>query len=263
MLRPRLLTAAVGLPILILLVCCAPFWLFAGALLLLTVFGLHEYYCLVEPLLTLPRLLGVVWGGLVALAMLTKSLAIVMAVFSGGFFLVFSLSLLNSNPRQSLVGFSLLLLGVFYIGFLLPHLVWVRQQPAGTAWLFFLLFVVMLGDTSAYLVGSQWGKRKLIPHISPGKTVEGSVGAMGGHLLAAVGSWWWLLPERSFGELALLALGVGLLAQLGDLCESALKRACGVKDSGALFPGHGGVLDRVDSLLFPAAFIYYYVILYR
>jgi phosphatidate cytidylyltransferase len=106
-----------------------------------------------------------------------------------------------------------------------------------------------------------WGTHKLIPHISPGKTVEGSLGACLGNLGAAVGSWLWLLPDRAFGELLLLALGMGSVAQVGDLCESALKRACGAKDSGHIFPGHGGVLDRVDSLLFPSAMLYYYITL--
>jgi phosphatidate cytidylyltransferase len=187
----------------------------------------------------------------------------VIAVLLAGFFLTFTLSLRDLQPQRSFTGLSLMLLGVIYVGFLLPHLVWVRAQPHGTAWVFFLLLVVMVGDSAAYGAGRIWGKRKLIPHISPGKTIEGSVGAVGGHVLAALGSWLWLLADRSLLEIFGLALGLGTLAQVGDLCESALKRAYSVKDSGWIFPGHGGVLDRVDSVLFPSAFLYYYVTLWR
>jgi len=138
---------------------------------------------------------------------------------------------------------------------------WLRELPNGHAWVFFLFLVVMLGDSTAYGVGRMWGKHKLIPHISPGKTVEGSLGAYLGNLSAAIGSWLWFLPDRAFGELLFLALSIGSVAQVGDLCESALKRACGAKDSGHIFPGHGGILDRVGSLLFPAAMLCYYIML--
>jgi phosphatidate cytidylyltransferase len=179
-----------------------------------------------------------------------------------GLFVVFTLALRNPQPERGMAEVSLLLLGVVYVGFLLPHIMWLHEIPKGHAWVFFLLLVVMLGDSTAYGVGRLWGKRKLIPHISPGKTIEGSIGACVGNVVAAVGSWLWLLPDRSFVELFLLALGIGSVGQVGDLCESAVKRACGAKDSGHIFPGHGGVLDRVDSLLFPSAMIYYYITLW-
>lgn len=263
MLRSRLLTAAVALPILIVLVCCTPPWLFAAVLFSLTVVGLHEYFTMTQPASVLPPAIGILWGGAVSGAMMIAEPETVVAVLLAGFFLTFTLSLRDLQPQRSFTGLSLMLLGVMYIGFLLPHLVWVRAQPHGTAWVFFILLVVMIGDSAAYGAGRIWGKRKLIPHISPGKTVEGSVGAVGGHALTALGSWLWIFPDRSLLEILCLALGIGALAQIGDLCESALKRACGVKDSGWIFPGHGGVLDRVDSVLFPSAFLYYYVTLWR
>lgn len=264
MLRLRLLTAAIGLPILIALVCCAPSWLFAAVLLSLTVVGLHEYFTITQSASVLPPVVGVLWGGAVSGTMMVATSELVVAVLLAGFFAVFTLSLRDRQPQRSFAGLSVTLLGVLYVGFLLPHLVWVRARPDGAAWVFFILLVVMIGDSSAYGAGRMWGKRKLIPHISPGKTIEGSIGAVGGHVLTALGSWLWLLPEdRSFLEILCLALGIGTLAQIGDLCESALKRAFNVKDSGWIFPGHGGVLDRVDSVLFPSAFLYYYVTLWR
>jgi len=262
-LRSRLLTAAVALPILIVLVCCAPSWLFAAILFSLTAVGLHEYFTITQSASVLPPAIGTLWGGAVSGAMMIAASETVVAVLLAGFFLTFAMSLRDPHPQRSFAGLSLMLLGVVYIGFLLPHLVWIRTQPDGAAWVFFILLVVMIGDSAAYGAGRMWGKRKLIPHISPGKTIEGSIGAVGGHVLTALGSWLWLLPNRSLLEILCLALGIGTLAQVGDLCESALKRAFDVKDSGWIFPGHGGVLDRVDSVLFPSAFLYYYVTLWR
>jgi phosphatidate cytidylyltransferase len=185
--------------------------------------------------------------------------AAVGAVLSAGLFLAFVLALQDTQPARAFSGVSNTLFGVVYVGFLLPHLIWIRRGPDGVAWVFFVLLVAMVGDTMGYGIGRVWGKHKLIPHVSPGKTIEGSVGSVAGNLGAASVAWVWLLPHRSFGELLVLGLVTGFLAQVGDLCESAIKRALGTKDSGGFFPGHGGMLDRVDSLLFPAAFIYYYV----
>jgi phosphatidate cytidylyltransferase len=262
-LRSRLLTAAVALPILIVLVCCAPSWLFAAILFSLTAVGLHEYFTITRSASALPPVIGLLWGIAVSGTMMVAEPEIVVAVLLAGFFAVFTLSLRDPQPQRSFAGLSIMLLGVIYIGFLLPHLVWIRAQLDGAAWVFFMLLVVMIGDSAAYGAGRVWGKRKLIPHISPGKTIEGSIGAVGGHILTALGSWFWLFPNRSFIEILFLALGIGILAQIGDLCESALKRAFDIKDSGWIFPGHGGVLDRVDSVLFPSAFLYYYVTLWR
>ncbi len=237
-LRARLLTAAVGLPLLGFLVCCAPLWLFTAVLLGCTGLGLHEYFSLARAHNPLPPTVGLAWGMAVAVSMLSSNAAVVGATVVAGLFLAFLLALRDPQPARALVGISDTLLGVIYVGFLLPHLIWVRRGPDGVAWVFFVLLVVMLGDTGGYAIGRIWGKRKLIPHISPGKT----------------------FPQRSPVEIVGLALSLGFLAQVGDLCESALKRAFGAKDSGHLLPGHGGILDRVDSLLFPAAFIYYYII---
>jgi phosphatidate cytidylyltransferase len=256
-LRARLLTAAIALPILIALICCAPVWLFATVIFSFTLVGLHEYFTITQPTLVLPPVVGMLWGSAVAGAMLLTEREGVSAVMLAGFFVTFALSLCDTQPQRSFIGLSVTLLGVLYIGFLLPHLVWVRLRPDGVAWVFFILLVVMIGDSTAYGAGRIWGKRKLLPHISPGKTVEGSIGAVCGNAATAVGR-----PERSLVEIVGLALGAGALAQIGDLCESALKRAFGVKDSGWLFPGHGGMLDRLDSVLFPSAFIYYYVTLW-
>ena len=263
MLRTRLLTAAVALPLLFFLIHCAPEWGFASAILVLTGVGLWEYFSLIRAQCSHSPVVGALWGMLVALSMVSGDMRLSGATLTFGFILIFILSLRDRQPARGIQTISLYVLGVVYIGFLFPHLVWIHRGPAGAEWIFFILLAAMLGDTGGYAVGRLWGKRKLLPHISPGKTIEGSVGSTGGHCVAALVAWQYLLPHRSGLELMLLALFIGLLAQLGDLCESALKRACNAKDSGHFFPGHGGVLDRIDSLLFPGAFIYYYSTLWH
>jgi phosphatidate cytidylyltransferase len=130
-------------------------------------------------------------------------------------------------------------------------------MAGGVGVLVALLVIVKLGDIGAYLVGSRWGRRPLLPHISPKKTVEGS---LGGLFFSALGA---LItkPFLPFGyeQLFLTAIGLGLLGQLGDLSESLLKRDCQIKDSGRFFPGMGGVLDQIDSLLFTAPVFYFYL----
>ncbi len=258
MLRTRLLTAAGTLPLLFFLIYHAPQWVFSSAILVLTGIGLWEYFSLTRAQYTHSPVLGVVWGLLVALSMASGDMRLIGAALTLGFILIFILSLGDRQPARGIQTTSLFVFGVVYIGFLFPHLLWIHHGPHGAQWVLFLLLVAMLGDTGGYAVGRLWGKRKLLPHISPGKTIAGSVGALGGHCVAALIAWPSLLPHRDVLELLVLALCLGGLAQLGDLCESGLKRACNAKDSGWLFPGHGGLLDRIDSLLFPGAFIYYY-----
>jgi phosphatidate cytidylyltransferase len=257
-LRARLLTAAVLLPLLIWLLCRAPQWLFSTVLLLCTVLGLHEYFTLIKTRLSFAPLWGVSWGIAVAAAFIWLQPVVTGAMLVAGLFGVFTLALRDNQPTRGLTSVSESLFGVIYAGFLIPHIALLRQEPDGVGWVFFVFLVAMLGDTAGYAVGRTWGTHKLIPHISPGKTIEGSLGSVGGNLLGAGCAWFWFLSHRQVEELLCLGIISGVLAQIGDLCESAIKRAFGAKDSGQLLPGHGGLLDRFDSLLFPAAFIYYY-----
>ncbi len=153
--------------------------------------------------------------------------------------------------------------GVFYIAWLLGHLILLRRLDEGIALTFFLFLVTWANDTGAYYVGSLWGRRPLAPRISPRKTWEGA----GGGLLCSVAAAFicraWFLESLNAVDTLLIGLLVGMTAPLGDLCESVLKRGAGVKDSGALIPGHGGILDRVDSLIFTTPAFYYYLLSVR
>jgi phosphatidate cytidylyltransferase len=155
---------------------------------------------------------------------------------------------------------ALLSMGFLYVPLLLSHLLMIRMLPHGVAWLFLIMVIVMCGDSAAYYVGSAFGKRKLYPQVSPKKSVEGSIG---GILGSVIGAFIWksiYFTELRVADCVATALLLGVMGQLGDLFESLIKRSCGVKDSGVIFPGHGGILDRVDSILFaaPAAFYYAY-----
>jgi phosphatidate cytidylyltransferase len=176
---------------------------------------------------------------------------------------------------------------VFYIGLTLMALPTLREQTNGPSLVLFLLFVVWAGDIAAYYVGRAWGRHKLAPTLSPSKTWEGTIASVAGSMLVGAGlvglaslmqEPWnsvmlaWLeralpsavlsYPEELWYWL-LMALLVNLAAQVGDLAESALKRSAGVKDSGDLLPGHGGVLDRIDALLLAAPVLWYAQVIHQ
>jgi len=159
-------------------------------------------------------------------------------------------------PNTSLSEASFNLIAVFYSVVLLSHLYLLRQLPNGLEWTFLTISLVWATDTGAYLIGRQFGSHLLAPQVSPKKTVEGS---LGGILFSiAVGLVLWrVVGGASSITYTILAVIIGISAQIGDLFESALKRSAGVKDSGKLIPGHGGILDRFDSLIFALPLVYY------
>ena len=162
--------------------------------------------------------------------------------------------------RQAAGDAALILTGFLYVPLLLSHLVMIRMLPHGVSWLFLIMVIVMTGDSAAFYVGSSFGKTKLYPAVSPKKSVEGSLGGLAGSVIGALLARVLFFPELTVVDCIATALLLGVLGQLGDLFESLIKRSCGVKDSGVIFPGHGGILDRLDSILFaaPAAFYYAY-----
>lgn len=148
--------------------------------------------------------------------------------------------------------------GVLYIPFLLSYLILVRNGTGveGTKWIFFLLCIVFSGDIGALYAGTFLGRHKLIPAVSPKKTIEGSLGGIGANLLIGSGFKILFMPQLAWGTSLLLFVLLGVAGQMGDLFESGLKRVAKVKDSGALLPGHGGILDRADALMFAAPVMY-------
>jgi phosphatidate cytidylyltransferase len=152
-----------------------------------------------------------------------------------------------------------------FVGFIYPvalftYLYHLRELPNGLYWCFYVFLLVWITDSGAYFAGNVFGKRKLAPKVSPNKSVEGAVGGVLAALLFGF-VFWVVTKEGTLPAILALSLLTSIVSQIGDLFESALKRSAGVKDSGALIPGHGGILDRFDSFLFALPIVYFALML--
>jgi phosphatidate cytidylyltransferase len=254
-LRSRLLTGTVGIPLLVLVVGWGPPWVFAGLLIVIIAQALREYFSMVFPGRVKDQLWGIVFGLSVSLMLLFPLVPEGDWGLSLLFVLFFSIYLcLPGRLEERLNRLAWTLLGGVYLGYLLPHWVLLFRMPHGRAWVSLLLLVIIMGDAAAYFIGQRFGTRKFAPEISPGKTIEGVFGYLAGSL---VGGWLGamvLVTELATLEVVVLSAILSVAGQMGDLFESLIKRVFAVKDSGTLLPGHGGLLDRLDSLIFPAVF---------
>jgi phosphatidate cytidylyltransferase len=256
----RWISGIILAPSLILFILFAPSWLFLLLILALTLLGMREYYSLSLPDISRKER----WAGIFLALILPLSL------YSGNpgcflFGLAFLLLLLCAwslfRPEEFLLRVDKVgkhFLGFLYVSFLLGHFILLVKLDRGRLLALFTLVVVYFGDTAAFYVGRGWGRRKLAPRISPGKTVEGGWGAIGGSMAGAVLSKLLFLPQLSPLQALVLGGAIAVAGQLGDLWESLLKRSARVKDSGSLIPGHGGLLDRIDSVLFSGPLVYYF-----
>ena len=170
--------------------------------------------------------------------------------------------LLQKQKDGAVAGWVWTVAGILYIGWLLGHLVALRGLEDGRNWVFLTLFATFASDTAAFFTGRAMGRHKLAPDISPSKTWEGAVaGAVGAILMSLLFTLSAPLHlPINWGQAIVLGLLVSVFGQLGDLAESLFKRNMGVKDSGNLLPGHGGLLDRLDSIVFAGVVVYYYAI---
>jgi phosphatidate cytidylyltransferase len=232
---------------------------FSCFILALSLVGLMEFYRMALPGRRTGGVLASVVGTAFFISLVSNLLPAYLALTVP--VLIFGLlSLLRIDDIKGAAGeTALFLMGALYVPLLLSHLVLLREMPLGVRWVFLLLVIVMAGDTAAFYVGSSLGKRKLYPLVSPNKSVEGMLGGLAGSVAGTFLAKATFFPQLTPVDCVATALLVGLLGQLGDLFESLLKRSCGVKDSGNIFPGHGGMLDRLDSVLFAAPTLYIYV----
>ncbi len=264
MLRTRILTAAVGVPLIFLI------FIFGGEIGALCLFfaavlvSLFEYYSMAFPRDLGARALGVLGGAAVFLAW---GLGIIyesnLMVFPGP--LVFSIMLIffyflfrigDMQTVASRVGLGVL--GILYVDLLAVHMQALCHFERGWRYVILLMAVVWANDTGGYFAGRFLGRHKFYERVSPKKTWEGSIGgALLGFVFVSFFNWI-LSTGFSLGHLITVSLVVGYVGQLGDLCESLLKRSFGIKDSGFIIPGHGGILDRIDALLFGAPVFYYF-----
>ena len=184
-------------------------------------------------------------------------------LFASFFIAIFASALLLFTTYQGLDNGFLLLAklccGIAFISLGAAHLPLLAATPHGVAWLAILTIITIASDTGAYYTGSAFGKNKLCPAISPNKTVEGLLGGIGASLVLALLAGKFLLPQVSILKMAAAIILVSLIGVGGDLVESIMKRSCRVKDSGSILPGHGGVFDRIDSLLTAAPAMYYLI----
>ena len=172
-------------------------------------------------------------------------------------FLVFQL--FKKDYTKVLAEISITIFGSIYLGYLLSFALKIKDLPNGNFYLVSLLIITWANDSGAYLIGTKFGKNKIFPKVSPKKTVEGSIGGIIFSIAVTFALKNWL--KLNFNELLSLGLLMSVMAQSGDLFESVLKRGSGIKDSGSLIPGHGGILDSFDSLIFSAPIFYYYIII--
>jgi len=163
------------------------------------------------------------------------------------------------NPGRPLVESTAnTLFGAVYVGWLLGYAIWLQGRAGGPQLVLFLVGVTWAGESAAYLIGSSVGRHKLAPILSPRKTVEGAIAQILVSIAGALALAAWLLPGCGLVGAAGAGVLLGVIGQVGDLAESAIKRSIGTKDTGGLIPGHGGMLDRIDSLLFNAPALYLY-----
>jgi phosphatidate cytidylyltransferase len=255
----RLLSTLVLLPLFVWMVIDGPMWLFGAAMVLVGALGQWEFTGMFERagVRTL-RLIGLVGG-----SVLTASFALPISermTFTAVLLAICAIGFLRAEAagRAAWEPVAVTLFGVCYVNWLLGYTFWLRDLEHGVEWILLLVSVTWLGETAAYVVGSTLGRHKLAPSISPRKTIEGAAAQLVMSGLAALGARAWFFPALSLDGALVAGLLLGVVGQAGDLIESAIKRSVGTKDTGRLIPGHGGMLDRVDSLLVNTPVLFYY-----
>ena len=267
MLAVRFISSLILIAFVVLTIFFFPDWFFCLVLTSMTALAMYEFYSLVEQKgILIFKYVGILIGITFPISIYrsfepTKGweLIFIIAVV----LLIFILQFTRRESDQSVVGVSTTIFGVLYISWAFSFLIKLKMisdttLPAGSLLVAFLLLVTKSGDIGAYFIGTYFGKHSLIRRISPKKSVEGAIGGFILSVVFAVLSKSYL-PSVPVVHLFILGCLLGILAQVGDLSESLIKRDCNVKDSGNLIPGLGGVLDLIDSILFSAPTLYFYV----
>jgi len=253
----RWLTSLALIPVLIILLFWSGQHLLPFFVVLVCILSLREYYRIIwpdplaSPLTWSITVTGYIMGPLMILCAHFLPLPWLLFAFSASLILAGWVCMRHFRADagiSSVLAFHAL--SMVYIPLALAGYILLFHTDLGGRWIFLILFVVSAGDAGAYYVGSHLGRRKLCPRVSPGKTVEGSLGGLAVNVVAGMAASAFLLPFLVSIKGAVFFIVLGVAGQLGDLFESMLKRSAGVKDSGHLLPGHGGLLDRIDAILF-------------
>jgi phosphatidate cytidylyltransferase len=259
----RIITGLLFLPVFYFVAWKLPTTYFTALVMAAAAVGQYEFYRMAHARGFHPnRALGMALGALVVMAFYHQSALGPGPVLSitASTLLVLAARLLSPRPVEGAVeDIASTLLGIFYVALLFAFQVSIRAGMHGKQWLVFLYFVIWASDIGAYSIGIPFGKHRLYEKVSPKKSMEGLIGALAAAAGMALLCRNWFMPPVSTGEAIALGLVLASVGTVGDLTESLFKRAAGVKDSGAIIPGHGGVLDRMDSMLFAAPVLYFYL----
>lgn len=263
MLYKRVLSALLFLPVFYLVAWRLSPVYFTALVLAAALVGQYEFYRMARARGIRPQAgLGLVCGALVVLDFYHPLLPGAGNSFLAPAVLLVVLTARLFSRRHvdgALEDVAATVLGVLYVALLFAFQVAVRTGMDGKQWLVFLYFIIWASDIGAYSVGIPFGRHRLYEKISPKKSIEGLAGALAAAAGMALLCRAWFMPPVGMGEAVALGLTLAAAGTIGDLAESLFKRAAGVKDSGSIIPGHGGVLDRMDSMLFAAPVLYYYL----
>ena len=258
----RWLTAIVAIPILIYVIGIGPRWLFHALVCLAALVALWEYCDIALPRLPIPmRFTALFLAILLFNAMAQGPFFMILSILASWVIVLSALRLFAYPDRrdQAVDDVAKTVLGLVYVCLPLALLVIIDKHPQGSLWVFFLLTIIFANDTGAYYAGRLLGKHKLHPSVSPNKTWEGT---FGGIFMSVAGSYVFVLIFPLFKtdlNRILITVTMAVFGQIGDLTESLLKRNYGRKDAGKILPGHGGLLDRIDGLLFGIPVLYTYL----
>ena len=253
----RLLSTVVLLPLFVWMVVAGPPWMFGSVMVLAGALGQWEFTGMFER----SGISSFRWLGLLGGSLVTASFALPLseqATLTAVVLTLLVAGLLRRKTERTWEPVAVTLLGIGYVNWLLGYAFWLYDLPDGVKWVLLLVSVTWLGETAAYAIGSTLGRHKLAPVVSPRKTVEGALAQLIASVLGALGARAWFFPSLSMESAIAVGLLLGVVGQIGDLVESALKRSLNTKDAGSLIPGHGGMLDRVDSLLVNTPVLFYY-----
>lgn len=256
----RELTALAAAPAAIWITGWGPAWLFDATIALIAVLAMYEFIALGKAKgydISTPLCVAIML--IIISAFILEDLSVELGMFAALLIIPASYVVTNKSLEDSLPSSAIAVLATTYVGMLGGSLIRLHNDFAeGYKLVFFLLLVVWLGDSGAYYVGKQFGKHKLSPRISPKKTVEGLIGGISASIIAALVIHFTFFPAFPLVHAIIAGVILSVAGVIGDLAESMWKRSAAVKDSGKLLPGHGGFLDRFDSILFTAPILYCY-----